>query len=206
MEKLDYKKEHSILYKQKKNRIDFVQVPVFKYLMISGEGNPNTTELYQKCLKALYTLSYTIKFYFKKKEVNAFDYVVMPLEGLWYADDMDVFLKEDKDQWKWTMMIMQPPDLDESVFTACRDLTGEKEVDLLDNVNMQELTEGLSAQVLHIGPYQEEGPVISQLHNYIHENGYEFNGDHHEIYLSDPRKSAPEKLKTIIRYPIKKKN
>ena len=211
MEKIDFKKVDKPFYTGKAWRFDSVDVPKWRFLSIDGTGNPNVSEQYNHAITALYGLSYPLKFHSKK--THGRDYVVGPLEGLWWADDMDTFIRGDKDSWKWRMMIRQPSwQNDEDVelvrksAIAKAEKTGGEEAQIasLRAVRVGDFTEGPSVQVLHVGPYSEEGPVIAKMHNeFLPSNGLTFNGHHHEIYLSDVRKVAPEKLKTILRQPVK---
>lgn len=173
--------------------------------MVDGKGDPNTALEYADAIELLYGVSYTLKF-LSKKEIGV-DYVVPPLEGLWWAEDMSTFERREKAKWSWTMMIMVPHEVSKTlVKEAVREFSGKKPAADVSKLRFDSLTEGLSVQVLHIGPYDAEGPILSKLHNeYMPENNYVFNGKHHEIYLSDPRKSAPSKLRTILRQPIRSK-
>ncbi len=201
MEKINYKKELKHLYKASAKKQVIIDVPRMNFLMIDGEGSPDSEE-YQNALAALYPLAYTIKFAIKKGEI-AKDFGVMPLEGLWWADDYSVFASGDKDQWKWTMMIMQP-DLvtTEIVEEAFERVRQKKSPIALDKVRFESFEEGKVAQILHIGPFSEEIPVIEALHQFIKNEGYQLSGKHHEIYLTDIRRAAPENWKTILRMPV----
>lgn len=203
MEKLDLKKKWKHLYEPSAKEISVVEIPPLTYLMVDGEGDPNTSVAYVHAIEALYSLSYTLKFSLKKKP-NAVDYSVMPLEGLWWADDPSAFHRNDKSAWKWTAMILQPDfiakcDVDE----ALDELRRKKNPAALNRVRLETLHEGTAAQILYLGPYAKEGPVIERIHALIHASGKELCGKHHEIYLSDPQRTAPEKLKTIIRQPMR---
>jgi hypothetical protein len=202
MEKLDLKKQWKNLYEAKAGVIVAVDVPPLTYLMVDGEGDPNTAQSYQQAVEALYSLSFTLKFSIKKS-LRAIDYGVMPLEGLWWADDPRVFHEADKSTWKWTAMIVQPEFLAQAeVDAAIAEVRKKKNLAALDRVRFETLTEGLAAQVLHVGPFSAEGPLIQRLHDFIHTAGKQLRGKHHEIYLGDPRRTAPEKLKTILRQPM----
>jgi hypothetical protein len=202
MKKVDLKKELRHLYSPSAKEAQTLEVPEMTFLMIDGQGDPNTSKQYRDSLEALYGLSYTLKFMIKKGKI-AVDYGVMPLEGLWWADNMSNFIAGNKDAWKWTSMIMQPQFVtDDLVRQAIEHVTKKKSLPSLSKVRFESFREGLSAQIMHIGPYAVEEPTIKRLHSFIKENGYELRGKHHEIYLSDPRKSAPEKMRTIIRHPI----
>lgn len=212
MNKIDFKKTNPQLYKAKAGRFEILDIPAMPFLMIDGKGNPNTSNQYADALGALYPLAYNIKFHSKLKLKQ--DYSVPPLEGLWWADDMSAFCSGDKDQWQWTMMIRQPdwitPDIVAKMKQQVLDKDAKKKdsplnPDTLLQIRLETYAEGLSVQVLHIGPYSDEGPILKQLHeHFIPDNGYVMTGRHHEIYLSDPRKTEPSKLKTILRQPIEK--
>ncbi|MHA2090009.1 MAG: GyrI-like domain-containing protein [Candidatus Kariarchaeaceae archaeon] len=207
MVKTDFKKELKELFTAKKNKVTVIQVPELQYLMIDGTGYPGTSQEYQDAMATLYPVSYTLKFIMKAENM---DFVVMPLEGLWWADDMEVFsseFMENKDDWKWTSMIMQPSFVTQTHFEdAVAEIKEKgKEVPSLGKLRFERVNEGTSAQILHVGPYSEEGPTIQIMHSYIDDMGGTFDGlvqKHHEIYLSDPRRTKPENLKTIIRQPF----
>lgn len=204
MEKVDFKKDLDYLYKPSSKEFSVITVPPLKYLMVDGEGDPNTSTEYVEAIEALYSVSYTLKF-MSKKELEQ-DYVVPPLEGLWWADDMSAFAKGHKESWKWTAMIMVPDWITKSmVKQAVKTVSEKKENSKLGELRHETLKEGKSVQILHIGPYDKEGPMLSRMHHeFMPENSLIFNGKHHEIYMSDPRKVAPEKLRTVVRQPVKK--
>ncbi len=196
--KIDLKKELKHLYNASAQKAEIVDVPEMNFLMVDGAGDPNTSQEYVDAIQALYTMSYTLKFMVKKEK--AIDYGVMPLEGLWWVDDMSKFSVDDKDAWKWTAMIMQPEYVTKELFgKALEQVQKKKNLPAVPKIRFEAFDEGLSAQVMHIGPYSAEGPTVERLHAFIKENGYQLRGKHHEIYLSDPRRSAPEKLKTVVR-------
>lgn len=203
MQTLDLKKDLKLFYAALPGKVMLVDVPPLSFLMIDGAGNPNTAPAYAEAVQALYTLAYTIKFSLKKAGIA--DYPVMASEGLWWMEDMTQFSVERKDDWLWTMMILQPEVVTPQVLEAARaEARKKKPSPALDQVRLERYAEGLSAQILHIGPYAAEAPTIAHLHAFIAESGYQLRGKHHEIYLGDPRRTAPEKLKTIIRQPITK--
>ena len=202
MEKIDFKKKLSEFYSVKKDNIVMVDIPAMNYLMILGEGDPNTSKEYQNAVEALYALAYSIKFKIKK-EIFQVDYGVMPLEGQWWTDDMNDFSMDNKEVWKWTMAIMQPDFVTRYIVNQCtEEVKKKKDPPSLNKVCFDIVEDGLSAQILHVGPYADEAPTIKKLHNYIHDQGYELTGKHREIYLNDPTRTAGEKLKTIIRQPV----
>ena len=203
MKKLDLKKELKHLYQTSAKEVVEVEVPTMNYLMVDGEGDPNTATVFAEAVEALFTVSYTLKFMVKKGAL-ATDYGVMPLEGLWWADDMSKFGIEDKSNWKWTAMIAQPPFVTRAMLDAAlAEVKNKKNPAALSQLRFEAFTEGKCAQILHIGPFSDEGPTIARLHKFIETNGGKLRGKHHEIYLSDIRKAAPEKWKTIIRQPLR---
>lgn len=204
MKKLDLKKELSGLYKVRSGAVSVVTVPELTYLMCDGYGNPNTSRLFKDATEALFSLSYTLKFMVKKEELQT-DYGVMPLEGLWWVDDMSEFSTADKDKWKWTLMILQPGLITSKMVEAAKEQVRKKKgLAMIDAVRLETMNEGLCAHILHTGPYSNEAATIANLHGFIKDNGYKLRGKHREIYLNDMRRTAPEKLKTIIRQPIEK--
>lgn len=204
MEKIDYKKTLKPLYKPSSKAVELVEVPAMNFLMIDGQGDPNTSTAYQKAIEALFGVSYALKFMIKKGE-QAVDYGVMPLEGLWWTEDMSLFSTDDKSQWLWTAMIMQPDMVTAELVQKAIETTRKKKkaLDALSNLRFEPFEEGRCAQIMHIGPFSEEAPTVESVHAFIEAQGSQPRGKHHEIYLSDFRRTAPERLKTIIRQPMK---
>jgi hypothetical protein len=203
MPKIDFKQELKHLYQPSAREALIVDIPPMRYLMLDGTGDPNTSPLYQAAVEVLFSLSYTLKFMVKKGTL-AIDYGVLPLEGLWWADDMSSFSTADKSNWQWTMMIMQPDFITPQMVAGALDkVSGKADASLLGQVRLESLAEGLCAQVMHIGPFSAEGPTIEKLHRFIADSGRQRRGKHHEIYLSDIRKADPAKWKTVIRQPVK---
>ena len=203
MSKVDFKKEYKELYIPPEDFV-IVDVPEMQFLMVDGHGDPNVAQEYQEALEVLYAVAYKIKFSSKKQLER--DYVVPPLEGLWWAEDMETFTTaRDKSQWDWTMMIMTPEWITKEIFSeAVEAVRKGKNPAALDKVRLESYNEGLSVQIMHIGSYDDEGPILLKLHKeFLPEKGYVENGKHHEIYLSDPRKVAPDKLKTVLRQPVR---
>jgi hypothetical protein len=201
-DKIDHKKLLKHLYHPPK-AFTVVDVPPMSFLMIDGSGDPNTSDSYAQAVEALYGLSYALKFAVRK--TTGVDYTVMPLEGLWWADDMDDFITRNKSAWRWTMMIMQPEPLPDGLLDATRaELAEKKAPPALDRVRYETFAEGAAVQVMHLGSYDDEAPTIAAMHQYIADNGYALGGHHHEIYLNDPRKTAPDKLKTVLRQPVRR--
>jgi hypothetical protein len=203
MSKIDFKKEYKVLYNPPKKFV-VVDVPEMQFIMVDGHGDPNKAQEYQDALEALYAVAYKIKFISKK--VFGKDYVVPPLEGLWWADDMDTFtISQDKSKWDWTMMIMIPDWITKEVFIdAVKQVRKGKNPASLNKIRLETYHEASAVQIMHVGSYDDEAPTLAIMHNeFIPQHGYEMNGKHHEIYLSDPRRVAPEKLKTVLRQPVK---
>ena len=204
MPKIDFKKELKHLYRPTAKQFEVVDIPEMNFLMVDGHGNPNTAQTYKEAIEALYAVAYKLKF-FSKKSLDR-DYVVPPLEGLWWAKDMEAFVIGKKDDWDWTMMIMQPEWIRQEIFEEGFALVKKaKNPPALSKMRFQRYNEGLSIQIMHFGSYDDEAPTLAKLHNeFIPKNNYALSGKHHEIYLSDPRKVKPEKLKTVLRQPVKK--
>jgi hypothetical protein len=202
MDKIDLKKELKHLYNPSSKEVVTVDVPAMNFLMIDGKGNPNTSPEYMAAVEALFGVSYTLKFMVKKGK--AVDYAVMPLEGLWWVDDMTKFSADLKDEWKWTSMIMQPQYVTADDFkVAVEQVRKKKDSPALSKLRFESFHEGPSVQIMHIGPFSAEGPNIAKMHAFILNSGHALSGKHHEIYLNNPAKSAPEKLKTVLRQPMK---
>ena len=199
--KVDLKQELKSLYQPSSKEVVEVEVPPLRYLMVDGEGDPNTSLAYAQAVEALFSVSYAAKFMVKKGP-QALDYAVMPLEGLWWADDLSVFASGDKAKWKWTMMILQPSFVaDGTLEAAIAEVRRKKGLPGLDRLRVETFSEGRCAQILHIGPFSEEGPAIEKLHAFIDARSGR-RGKHHEIYLSDIRRADPKRWKTIIRHPM----
>ncbi len=196
----DVKKELKNLYAPKNTDWAIVEVPPMGYLAVDGEGDPGTAKAYSDAIEALYTVAYTLKFADRERP-----FVVAPLEGLWWADDPAVFAARDKAAWKWTMLIGLPPWMTEALVVPAKEKAlAKKKLAAIEGVRFTELREGTCAQLLHTGSYDDEGPKLAHLHDeYMAEHGLVFNGLHHEIYLSDARRTEPAKLKTILRQPVK---
>ncbi len=202
MKTLDWKKELKHLYQPSTKEVTQVDVPAMNYLMIDGKGDPNTSKDYADVVEALFAVAYTIKFMVKKSALDI-DYGVMPLEGLWWANDMTKFSTEDKSNWLWTAMIAQPPFVTrEMVSAAIAEVTKKKNPAAISKLRFETFTEGRCAQIMHIGPFSEEGPNIAKVHQFIEGYGCKLHGKHHEIYLSDIRRADPAKWKTVIRQPM----
>ncbi|NQT86577.1 GyrI-like domain-containing protein [bacterium] len=201
MPKLDLKRELKHLYAPKPGICSIVEVPPQQFLMIDGQGDPNESEPFQGACDALYGTAYTIKFAMK---AAGQDHTVMPLEGLWWAEDATAFTEGRKDEWQWTLMILQPDFVTADHVAAARaQVEAKRNPPLLAELRFERFEEGLAAQTLHVGPYAEEGPTVTRLHQFIADEGRQLRGKHHEIYLGDPRRTAPGKLKTVIRQPVR---
>ncbi|MDR6868370.1 hypothetical protein J2Y69_002986 [Microbacterium resistens] len=202
-EKIDFKKELDS-YHARQGRFRMLDVPDMQYLMVDGHGDPNSSPAYADALAALYPVAYTLKFA-SKQELGR-DYVVMPLEGLWWSADMEAFTAaRDKSRWDWTMMIMTPDWIDEEMFDRAIARAGAKDRPArLDDVRLATLSEGRCVQTLHVGSFDDEADVLARMHDeFIPGEGLEMVGTHHEIYFKDPRRTAPEKLRTLLRQPVR---
>lgn len=206
MERYDIKKAHKALYSAPADDFTIVEVPELLFLAIDGHGDPNTSPAYTEAIEALYSVAYALKF--ESKKTLERDFAVGPLEGTWRADDQAAFTRREKNAWNWTMMISQPAWITHAMFVAAvARTTSKKTLPALPLLRLESLTEGASAQILHLGSYDDEGPTLDRLHNsYLPEHGLLPSGDHHEIYLSDARRTAPAKLKTILRQPVQHRN
>jgi len=201
METLDLRKMLKSYYSAPAGSPILIDIPSFNYLMIDGKGDPNTSPQYEAAVQVLYSLAYTLKFATKKSA--GVDYPVMGLEGLWWSENMLEFSTDRKDEWLWTMMILQPDLVTPAALEqAMQDVERKKPGLPLEKVRLEAFLEGKCAQVMHIGPYAAEAPTIARLHEFIFRQGLHRRGKHHEIYLGDPRRTAPEKLRTILRQPV----
>ncbi len=201
-QKTDFKKELDS-YQADSHKFRIVQVPRLRYLMVDGHGDPNTSQEFADAIAALYPVAYKLKFA-SKQELGK-DYVVMPLEGLWWADNMETFTSvRDKSQWNWTLMIMVPDWITGDMFEeAVTKVTAGDKPASLDRLRLETLDEGTCVQTLHIGSYDDEADILDQMHHqFVPEHGLRMVKKHHEIYFSDFRKVATDKLRTILRHPV----
>ena len=199
--KQDFKKDLKHLYNPSAREVTVVEVPDMIFLMLDGTGDPNTAQEYKDAIEALYSVSYTIKFLLKKEAT--LDYAVMPLEGLWWTE-AEGGRNVSRENWLWTMMIMQPDVVtDEWFTTALTQAKRKKNLPALDKIRLESLHEGTVVQIMHVGPFATEGQTIERIEQFIAEHHYVAQGKHHEVYLGDPRKTAPEKMRTILRQPVK---
>jgi hypothetical protein len=202
MSKFDFKKEMGDLYNPPKGKFTIVEVPPINFIMGDGIGNPNNNAQFQQITEAIYGLAYTVKF---KCKTLGQDFVVAPPEALWWADDMESFSLERKGDWLWTLLMAMPDWATvEMVEESRQEVACKKDLPALSQLRFERYHEGLSVQTLYLGAYADEGPTITTMHQFAADQGYNLHGKHHEIYLGDPRRTAPEKLKTIIRQPIRK--
>ena len=206
MSPIDLVKELRPLYSPPSKAPVIVEVPELSFLMLDGRGDPNASEAYQAALQALYGVAYTLKFTLKKGDPER-DFKVAPLEGLWWTDGEPPTLdglQTDRDSWNWTMMIAVPDAVTAAEVAAAADAAAQRRpLPAAGLVRLERFAEGQAAQVMHIGSYAEEAPTIARLHEFVAEQGYELHGRHHEIYLGDPRRTAPERLKTVVRHPVR---
>lgn len=199
---VDVRKQRSHLYSAKRAIWTEVDVPTLPYLAVDGHGDPNTASAYEDAIAALYTSGYSLRAVLKER--TGVTFTVGPLEGLWTSDDPTAFTARRKDEWQWTMLIPLPDEVTRADVGAGLERAAAKRPDRrVDLVYHRVLDERRCLQTLHVGPYDEEGPALAQLHDDVMPSlGVTFNGAHHEIYLSDPRRSAPQKLRTILRQPV----
>lgn len=202
MASVDMKRELKQLYHASAKDAVQIDVPSLNFLMVDGQGDPNHSQDYAQAVEALCSVAYTAKFMIKKGP-EAIDCAVMPLEGLWWSDDMSAFVANDRARWKWTMMIMQPPLMSREVISAAvAEARRKRSLPAIDCLRLEEFSEGPCAQILHVGPFADEGTTIQRLHNFIETRGV-LAGKHHEIYLTDIRRAAPKNWRTIIRQPMR---
>ncbi len=202
MKTIDFRKEYGTLYFPSAKEVVIVDVPPMNFAAVDGTGNPNENPAFAQALEVLYGVSYTLRFGLKREGVA--EYRVGPLEALWWTHEDGSFSPKAKKAWKWTSMIMQPDVVTRERFEdAASQLKEKKHPPALSRLRLERFAEGRSAQILHIGPYSAERPTIERIHRFIQAKGYRPEGKHHEIYLGDPRRSAPEKLKTVIRQPMR---
>jgi len=202
MSKMDLKRDLPDLYRPSAREVVMVDVPRMNFLMVDGAGDPNVAPAYTEAVAALFSLAFALKFEVKKGPL-AIDYSVMPLEGLWWAEDMSSFATGDRSAWLWTMMIMQPDFITPEMVDEVAAVVHSKKAPVgLSKVRFEAFEEGLAAQIMHLGPFSEEESTIERVHDFIAGSGYSRSGKHHEIYLSDIRKAHPSKWKTIIRQPV----
>jgi hypothetical protein len=203
-EKIDLVNDLKLLYQPSTKEPGIVFVPAMQFIMLDGHGDPNISPEYATTLQSLYQFAYTIKFAIKKS--TGADFAVMPLEGLWWSDNMDDFLTREKSSWSWRMMIAQPPLVtSEWIETARLQVLAKKDVGLrAAQIRFETYEEGMCVQLMHVGPYDDESPNIQRMHQFAFDHGYHLAGLHHEIYLSDPRRAAPSKLRSVLRQPIAK--
>jgi hypothetical protein len=203
MDKIDLRKQYHDLYSPSKKEFSIISVPPLQYLMIDGSGDPAIAQRYADAIQTLYSLSYTLKFLFKKE--RAIDYTVMGLEGLWWMPDMNEFSLANRSRWLWTSMMLQPDFITPADFEeARRQAQAKGKAPLAAETRLETYNEGLSCQIMYFGAYADEAPTIAAMHQFIAASGYQLTSKHHEIYLSDARRVPPEKNRTILRQPVKK--
>ncbi len=200
MPKIDLKKQLKELYSASAKKPSFVDVPKLKYLMIDGSGDPNANPEFSDAFNAMYSVAYTLKF-----GPPRLDFSVMPPEGLWWTEGGGCFNIADRASWQWTLMMVLPDVITGAMVRSAKTIV-EKKKNLVrvNELRLESWREGKAVQIMHIGPYSEEGPTLERLHQFAAENGYALSGKHHEIYFSDPRRAKPEKLKTLLRQPVKR--
>jgi hypothetical protein len=208
MKTLDLRKQYKDLYLPSAKKVAVVDVPDFLFVMIDGQmekgKSPGTSPAFQEAMQALYGAAYTLKFMSKLRKKSPIDYPVMALEGLWWVEGKTFDITKP-DNWRWRAMIMQPDHITPEMFGEAQDKIRQKRPSpAVEKLRLERFHEGLCIQTMHIGPYAAEPATIERMNAFAAENGYVLRGDHHEIYLGDPRRCAPEKLKTVLRHPVKK--
>lgn len=208
MEKIDLRKKFKSLYAPSPKQVGIVDVPEFKFFMMDGRiepgKTPETSQEFQEAMGALYGMSYTLKFMSKLRKTNPLDYTVMALEGLWWTDSGELDFKRPE-EWQWTMMMMQPDHITVEMYEeALQQLKKKRDTPALARLRFEAFREGLCMQIMHVGPYSGEPQTIEKMMAFAQENGYTLRGKHHEIYLGDPRRADPAKLKTVLRHPLAK--
>jgi hypothetical protein len=209
MEQLDLRNQFKYLYAPSAKKVELVEVPCLHFIAIDGAiepgHGPGTSPRFQEATEALYAAAYTLKFMIKQRKEDPVDYPVMPLEGLWWVEDGQFDITR-KDNWFYTLMIMQPdlvtPDLFDAGLKQVRRKKGDQPA--FSQLRLVPFQEGLCLQIMHIGPYATEPATVEKMHAFANENGYQLSNKHHEIYLGNPLRSDPAKLKTILRHPITK--
>ncbi len=202
MTKINYQQQLKSFYKPSGKAFSMVDVPPMNFLMLDGAGDPNTVPAFPANTQALYALAYALKF--KVRTLTGVDYGVMPLEGLWWTEGGG-FDHDHRENWLWTLLIMQPEHVTaELVGEMAAEVAQKKKLPLVRDIRFEAYHEGLAAHILYTGAYADEGPTIAHLHEYMQSGGHTFNGKHHEIYLNDPLRTAPERLQTVIRQPMRK--
>jgi hypothetical protein len=208
MQKLDLKKDLKHLYQPSPKEVSIVDVPELQFIFLDGrigvDETPQTSPFFQEALGVLYGMSYTLKFMSKKRAVDPVDYGVMALEGLWWTDS-GAFDLTHREPWNCTLMIVQPEHITGAMFQeALQELGKKKPNPYLGSLRLERFREGLSIQMMHVGPYAAEARTLARMKTFAAENGYGYRGKHHEIYIGDPRRSQPEKLRTVLRQPVEK--
>ena len=202
MPKVDLKRSMRRLYFPPHDQPVLVDIPEFAFLMIDGRGDPATGRTYAEAMEALFAVSFTLKFMIKRLDPED-DYTVMPLESLWWSSERSGFSIQNRSTSRWTAMITQPPTVSaELLAKATAEVRARRRLPALGRIRLERFREGLCAQVMHVGPYEDELPTIEKLHAFIAEHDYPLRGRHHEIYLSDPKRCAPDRRKTVIRQPV----
>ncbi|MFT5170467.1 MAG: hypothetical protein ACI9BD_000234 [Candidatus Marinamargulisbacteria bacterium] len=208
MKTMDFKKAFRDRFTGSDKTPTLISIPKTQYLSVSGKGDPALSRDYAAAIEVLFSVSYATKFLIKRGP-HLTDYSVLPLESMWWVENTPRLSWDDKSNWLWKVMIMQPDLVEKDIVeTAVSQVEKKKKniLSLLSQVKFEEISEGMCAQILHKGPYANEGPTIEKLHSFIDDNGFDFNGNHHEVYLSDPRQAVPEKLRKLIRQPVKGKS
>lgn len=205
MKKLDLKKELKQFYLPSARQVTLVEVPNFQFAMLDGAipaGEPPAeSKGFQRALEALYGISYTLKFISKRRPENPLDYTVMALEALWWTESGELD-PQKREPWHYTAMILQPDHITAAMFAEALQELKKKPNPILDELRLERFEEGLCIQIMHIGPYAEEPRSLARMRAFAEEHGLAYRGKHHEIYIGDPRRAKPERLKTVLRQPV----
>lgn len=208
MDQLDFKKSFKHLFSAPNSKAVLIDVPECQHLMVDGAGDPNNNPSFERAMQTLYGILYSLKMGWKfgksEQPQGYVDFTVAPPEALWWMADGGDFDMSRKQDWRWTQMIMTPDFVSKKmVDAAAEELRRKKGKDAVAPYRLERWKEGWCVQITHLGPYEAEAPTIEKMHSFAREQGYTLHGKHHEIYLNDPRRTAPEKIKTILRQPVR---
>lgn len=203
---LDLRKDLKAYYAPSAKKVELIEVPAFQFVMLDGAiepgMEPGTSPAFQEAFQALYGISFTLKFESKKRKIDPIDYPVMAMEGLWWVKGGE-FDPARKDDWSYTLMMLQPDHITPEMFQKAQEQLYKKHpTPSVSKLRLERFCEGLSMQIMHVGPYAAEPATIEKMKAFAQEKGLRRRGHHHEIYLGDPRKAAPDKLKTVLRQPV----
>lgn len=203
MDKLDFKKLYKTYYSPKSDKPEIISMPRMQFLMVDGRGDPNNSADFQAAFGLLYGTAYTMKF--SRKKTGKTDFSIGALEGLWWNEKGEAFGMDRKDDWYWTLMLWVPDDITQDEFETARGALKARKPELTtERIRLGTYKEGVVVQIMHIGPYDTEQSDVEKMHSFASAEGYTQSGKHHEIYFGDPRRTVPEKLRTILRHPLER--